>query len=271
MKKKEGIQMKKTMFAIVGLSVLLFLGGCGTTNETTTESSSNKEAKEVVFYITRHGKTMLNQLDRVQGWADSPLVADGQEVAGYLGKGLLKENVQFDAVYTSDLDRAEETAQIVLDEMNSELKIHTDKGLREACYGMFEGNENAVMMSAVLEENKMTDPSELSDLGLGMWKLSADTLAKIDELDMAESSDVILKRMKESMTHIAKEVETNGGGDVLVVGHGMSIAMLLGEWTEQEFAGHLDNASVSKVTYKNGEFTVESIGDTSYIEIGKKN
>ena len=35
----------------------------------------------VCFYIVRHGQTLLNSLDRVQGWADSPFTEAGKQMA----------------------------------------------------------------------------------------------------------------------------------------------------------------------------------------------
>lgn len=49
----------------------------------------------VNIYFARHGKTLLNTFDRVQGWADSPLTEDGRRVARYLGAGL--KGIKFDS------------------------------------------------------------------------------------------------------------------------------------------------------------------------------
>ena len=35
----------------------------------------------VRFYIVRHGQTLLNSLDRAQGWADPPLTGAGKQMA----------------------------------------------------------------------------------------------------------------------------------------------------------------------------------------------
>ncbi|HPR80763.1 MAG TPA: phosphoglycerate mutase family protein, partial [Enterococcus sp.] len=40
------------------------------------------------LYIVRHGKTMFNTLQRVQGWCDTPLTKIGVERIQYLGLGL---------------------------------------------------------------------------------------------------------------------------------------------------------------------------------------
>ncbi len=43
---------------------------------------------ETTLYIVRHGKTMFNTIERVQGWCDTPLTKQGQEGIHYLGRGL---------------------------------------------------------------------------------------------------------------------------------------------------------------------------------------
>ena len=55
---------------------------------------------ETTLYIVRHGKTMFNTIERVQGWCDTPLTKQGQEGIHYLGRGL--KNVDFSFAYSSD-------------------------------------------------------------------------------------------------------------------------------------------------------------------------
>ena len=40
------------------------------------------------LYVVRHGKTMFNTLQRVQGWCDTPLTRTGEQGIHYLGLGL---------------------------------------------------------------------------------------------------------------------------------------------------------------------------------------
>lgn len=258
--------MKKKNWLISLILVVLILSGCNSIESEKAKEKSKGTEEPTVLYITRHGKTILNTLDRVQGWADTPLTDEGRQVAVDLGKGLKKANISFKSIYSSDLGRAKETAQIITESLgvkNSKI-IESDK-LREACYGMYEGDLNKNMMGRILKENNMKDPKELTSLGMGMWKLSADTLSKIDELKIAESSDTIINRMTEELTDIAKETYKNGGGNVLVVGHGMSISLFLDSIDSSlNFEGHLPNASISKVSFDGEKFTVETIGDTSF-------
>lgn len=85
---------------------------------------------------------MLNTCDRVQGWTDSPLTEPGVTVARQLGKGL--KGVPFEAAYSSDSGRAIETTNLVLEESGQkDVKLTTDKDLREWNFGKYEGDLNA--------------------------------------------------------------------------------------------------------------------------------
>ncbi|MGQ0438997.1 phosphoglycerate mutase family protein, partial [Bacillus sp. B-TM1] len=92
------------------------------------ETNSNENV--VTLYVTRHGKTILNTNHRAQGWADSPLVEKGVEVASNLGTGL--KDIHFTSAYSSDSGRAIETANLVLKySKQSKLKLEQRKNLRE--------------------------------------------------------------------------------------------------------------------------------------------
>lgn len=104
--------MKKLLVAAgVLFSFGLVLTGCqsggtsaSSTNETTAPSSSvakGEVADELTLYVVRHGKTMLNTTDRVQGWSDAVLTLAGEEVVTAAGVGL--KDVDFQAVYSISL------------------------------------------------------------------------------------------------------------------------------------------------------------------------
>jgi probable phosphoglycerate mutase len=65
------------------------------------------------FYLIRHGETDWNLNGRWQGHADVPLNQVGQAQARRLATRLLREGVRFDALYSSDLQRAWATARAV--------------------------------------------------------------------------------------------------------------------------------------------------------------
>ena len=64
-----------------------------------------------VFYLIRHGETDWNQSGRWQGHADVPLNALGRAQAWRLAERMRREAATLDAIYSSDLLRAWETAQ----------------------------------------------------------------------------------------------------------------------------------------------------------------
>ncbi len=65
------------------------------------------------FYLIRHGETDWNRHGRWQGHTDIPLNEDGRAQARRLAGRLHAERVRFDAIYSSDLQRAWETAGMV--------------------------------------------------------------------------------------------------------------------------------------------------------------
>lgn len=85
--------------------------------------------------LVRHGVTAWNKVRRFQGRIDIPLDDEGREQAARAGLRLAREPV--DAVYSSDLGRARQTAEAIASALS--LPLRTDSGLRERNYGWFEG------------------------------------------------------------------------------------------------------------------------------------
>ena len=83
----------------------------------------------------RHGETDWNLAARIQGQLDIALNGAGRWQAERLALALASEAL--DAVYTSDLMRARETAQAVA--RRAGLEIRPSSGLRERGFGVFEG------------------------------------------------------------------------------------------------------------------------------------
>ncbi|MGZ8290291.1 MAG: histidine phosphatase family protein [Telluria sp.] len=91
--------------------------------------------QETRILLIRHGETAWNAERRLQGHIDIPLNAEGERQAEALAAALAGERI--DAVVSSDLMRASQTAQAVA--RHHGLTVSTDPGLRERCYGGFEG------------------------------------------------------------------------------------------------------------------------------------
>jgi broad specificity phosphatase PhoE len=89
--------------------------------------------------IARHGETDWNREERWQGHADRPLNDLGRLQARALGKRLRASSL--DVVYSSDLARARETAEIVCELLR--LDMHLDTRLREVDVGEWSGLSTA--------------------------------------------------------------------------------------------------------------------------------
>src|SRR5438105_4241782 len=92
--------------------------------------------------LIRHGQSQWNLENRFTGWVDVPLTPQGETEAKRGGAYL--RNVKFDIAFTSDLQRAQRTLGIVLNEIGqSHLPILKDPALNERHYGDLQGLDKA--------------------------------------------------------------------------------------------------------------------------------
>jgi probable phosphoglycerate mutase len=85
--------------------------------------------------LVRHGETDWNAAGRLQGQTDAPLNEHGRRQAATVAGRLAGDGVA--AVYTSDLVRAKETAEIIGATLR--LGVVVDPDLRERDWGSWEG------------------------------------------------------------------------------------------------------------------------------------
>ena len=221
---------------------------------------------DVRLYISRHGKTMFNTIGRVQGWCDTPLTKKGEEGIRELGLGLKDTGVDFKLAVSSDLGRTVQTMTIALRELEKLGKIpyYQDKRIREWCFGSFEGMYDAELFQGVLPRLKGTvDTNGMSFAEIATGIQEADTAG------WSESWEVLSNRILTGFESIAQDLEKQGGGNALVVSHGMTIATLAHLLDPERGADVvLDNGSITVLKYENGSFTIESCGDMSYRQRG---
>lgn len=87
------------------------------------------------IFLTRHGQTDWNAERRWQGHADPPLNEHGHAEAHALAESLVSYGIE--AIYSSDLVRARETAEIVAARLG--LPVTLDARLREVDVGEWSG------------------------------------------------------------------------------------------------------------------------------------
>ena len=156
------------------------------------------------WYLVRHGETDWNLNERIQGQTDTPLNATGRRQADLLGRRL--DDVHFDAMYSSDLARTYETAQLVA--KGRDIAIATDPDLREFSFGEWEGLTDA--------EIEARQPGALTErISAGNEAFSAPG---------GENTWQVLERVRRFCTRTAERHDPSD--DILVVGHGGSIRAL---------------------------------------------
>jgi broad specificity phosphatase PhoE len=85
--------------------------------------------------LVRHGETDWNADGRLQGHTDRPLSDFGRRQARQLAEELAGDELE--AIYSSDLARARETAEVVGERLG--LPVELDPELREKDWGNWEG------------------------------------------------------------------------------------------------------------------------------------
>ena len=221
---------------------------------------------ETRLYISRHGKTMFNTIGRIQGWADTPLTKVGEEGIRELGLGLKDAGLDFQLAVSSDLGRTVQTITIAQRELGilGTIPYYQDKRIREWCFGSFEGMYDADLFSGVLPRiSGIVDASTMS------FEEIANGIVQADTANWAESWEVLSGRILDGFASIARKIERQGGGNALVVSHGMTIATLVDLLApEDQKRLVLDNGSITVIKYADGKISVESVGDMSYRQRG---
>ena len=221
-------------------------------------------SKGVTFYFMRHGETYLNRFGRMQGWANAPLTPEGIEVIHKSGRGLA--DVKFDAVYTSDLQRTIDTANIILAENHhaEHLKIVEMPEFREVFFGYFEGLEASIVWRDIIETTR-------ADLGLPngsdeQVEATMNMLKAKDPSGLAENYLEFWQRVESGLLQLLqKHADTDH--NILIVCHGLTIRNLLhGLVADFEVGEPLANASVSTVKYLDGQFKLIAYNQTEHFK-----
>lgn len=155
------------------------------------------------LWLVRHGETDWNREKRFQGSRDIPLNALGIQQAEE-SAALLRGN-SFDAIYTSDLQRAFQTAQCIAERMG--LKVIKERGLREIDMGIWEGKTIYDIQTQYPEQWVQWQKNPLSVVP-----------------PPGESIEHVAQRVYRAVDEIAA---AHPGGRLVIVSHGISIAALI--------------------------------------------
>ncbi|KAM0975664.1 hypothetical protein ACFX13_018951 [Malus domestica] len=196
--------------------------------------------------VVRHGETAWNADRRIQGHLDVELNDAGRQQAAAVGNRLSKDP-KISLVYSSDLSRAYETAQIIASKCGG-LTVVTDPDLRERHLGDLQG--------LVYHELAKLKPQAHQAF------LSRETCQEIP--GGGESLDQLHRRCTSSLQRIGNK---HKGERVVVVTHGGVIRTLLKKgYPNGKSIGKVANTSIHIFhLYDDEKWAVKSSGDVSHL------
>lgn len=201
------------------------------------------------FYIIRHGQTNWNLEGKIQGQTNSSLTQKGIDQARLTAEKL--KNISFSAMYSSDLERALKTAEIIASRHNR-LQMKEDVRLRERKFGYLEGighEEFKTNHPDIYEKFRSNDPEYRIPEGESKNDLALRATGFFNDLVKNHAKD-----------------ET-----ILVVTHGgiinMFVRYILGIPYGSPRKFSLRNAAVNIVQYNDNDWRLITLGDISHLSI----
>ncbi len=194
--------------------------------------------------VIRHGETEWNTQNRFQGHLDSKLTALGIKQAEAIADELKGET--FDIIYSSDLERAKHTADVIAGRLN--MTVHTEQDLREINLG--------VMQGLIKDEFILKYPEVITNF-------HADPVYVIPD---GESKQLFFNRITGVLERITDRHKNHS---ILLVAHGGVLDIMIRYTFDIPLSAKrnfsLYNASINRFTVNNGEWKLESWGETSHI------
>lgn len=211
-------------------------------------------------YLVRHGETMFNQLNKVQGWCDSPLTVKGIDDLKRTARALAQ--VHFDNMYSSDLKRAIDTVHLMKNaNIVSEIgKIKKLPEFREVFFGSFEGDDIDKTWIQIAETAGLGKENNvqkiINQLGIEGFR---EATKKADPRHLAENQAELNTRMTRAIQVLANL--TKNEERVLLVSHGDFIKTLAIKYWNHNQGDHdiifPDNGSVTRgILHDNGKFEI---------------
>ena len=195
----------------------------------------------------RHGETSWNADARIQGQIDIGLNETGRWQAKRVGQALAEEPIA--AVYSSDLERAQATAQPISEAKGVPVIPH--EGLRERSFGMFEGK--------TFDEIHQAWPEHAQN-----WR------KRIPEWQPPEGGESLIQ-LRERVTRTLEQLAAKHPGEqIVVVAHGGVLDALYRVATGQEVNSprtwELPNGAINRLLWTPQGFTLVGWSDTQHLD-----
>ena len=191
--------------------------------------------------VVRHYKTLLNASDRILGWGDAPRVEGWRADVEYVARRLREESLHFDAIYSSGLERARQTAMFYA-KLNGIHIVHDSDELNEVNYGVLYGKSKKWVTKNIPEHKK--DPEYVYPEGESFRQMQQRSV-----------------RFLESLTQLYPEQT------LLFVVHAGVIRGLVSHFLGLDYAENLKR----KITHRYiGQLDFNGVECTRYDELGQK-
>jgi 2,3-bisphosphoglycerate-dependent phosphoglycerate mutase len=163
-----------------------------------------------LLVMVRHGQSDWNLKNLFTGWKDPGLSEQGIAEARAAGEKLKQAGYRFDVAFTSDLKRAQDTLDIMLEKLGQQnLPVMKDKALNERDYGELTGL------------NKDDARKRWGEEQVHIWRRSFDIAPPGGESLKDTAQRVLPYFQKEILPRVTK------GKRVLVSAHGNSLRALI--------------------------------------------
>jgi|SRR5581483_4633149 len=160
--------------------------------------------------LLRHGESQWNLENRFTGWVDVPLSPKGEEEARQAGEKLKAAHIHFDVAFTSVLQRANRTMEIVLDVLGQRgIPVERDQALNERHYGDLQGL------------NKAETAKKFGDEQVHIWRRSYDIAPPGGE-SLKDTAARTLPYYEAKILPMVK-----AGKNILVAAHGNSLRSMV--------------------------------------------
>jgi probable phosphoglycerate mutase len=200
--------------------------------------------------LIRHGETAWNAERRLQGHLDIPLNAEGERQAKLLAEALAPESI--DLVAASDLQRARQTAQAVA--TTRSLPVHIAPGLRERCYGGFEG-----LLYSEIEHRFPVEFAAWQARDIDGVLPSGKNRGESFRDFYTRSTDAILAL---AAAHPGRTLALVAHGGVLECAYRMALGLPLE--TPRDFK--VFNASINRFRIDDGKLVLQSWGEVAHLQ-----
>tara|TARA_B100000029_G_scaffold95730_1_gene85791 strand:+ start:3841 stop:4536 length:696 start_codon:yes stop_codon:yes gene_type:complete len=176
--------------------------------------------------LVRHGQSQWNKERRFTGWADIDLTNQGKSQAKYAGELIKKLNIDFHTCFTSNLKRAINSLDIILESLNNKkVEIIRTELLNERHYGGLTGL------------NKDETIKKYGEKQVKIWRRSFDIpppkMENIHPYKNKIKSDILSESLKDTFERVIPFFEENikplllSKKNILIVFHGNSCRALL--------------------------------------------